>query len=329
MLRCLVCGMGIVWAAASPAAELAFKPAADRQGYYDFDTGVLKGTLRLDGKLQGIETMIQVPSGLEVTFGDGHAGLLGHYRVFSTNTRYGHDARGWPSVPKLRPDGSIEVFFPPAKDHPLEMTTIYQWTAPDTLDLETIIKPLQPMPRFEVFLSNYFADGFVGLVFLKPPRFAKDAMPSLVPIDYHPLIEDNYVMFPRDREAIQTIFDGRWEQPPFPVQWCITRHLAGPLAMRRHKPTGVAAMIFAAPEDCFAVAMPYDRTPPDRVAGHRSLYLSLFGQDLAKGEIARARSRLIVKRDLEDGQAIELYHNYLDETNRIPRERDERKRSHR
>ena len=316
MFRFLVCGLAILWTSALLATDLAFKPAVDRQGFYDFDTGVLKGTLRLDGKLQGIETLIHIPSGLEVTYGGGHAGLLSHYRVFSTNKRYTHAARDWPSVAKLRPEGAIEVFFPPAEDHPLEMTAIYRWTAPDTLDLETIVKPLQPMPRFEVFLSNYFADGFVGSVFLKPPRFAKDAKPSLVPIDSHPLIEDNYVMFPRDREAIQTIFDGRWDHPPAPVQWCITRYLAGPLALRRHKPTGVAAVIFAPPEDCFAIAMPYDRTPPDRVAGHRSLYLSLFGQDLAEGEIAHVRSRLVLKQDLEDGQAVELYSKYLDEANR-------------
>jgi hypothetical protein len=316
VFRLLICGIVVSWASASLAAELAFRPAADRQGHFDFDTGVLKGTLRSDGKLQGIETLIHAPSGLEVTYGSGHAGLLGHYRVFSTNTRYGHDARGWPSVPELRPDGSIEVFFPPAEDHPLEMTAIYQWTSPDTLDLATIVKPLRPMPRFEVFLSNYFAERFVGSVFLKPPRFARGAKPSLVSIDYHPLIEDNYVMFPRDREAIQIIFDGRWEQPPFPVQWCITRHLAGPLAMRRHKPTGVTAVMMAPPEDCFAVATPYDRTPPDRVAGHRSLYLSLFGQDLAKGETVRVRSRLVVRQNLEDERAIELYREYLAEANR-------------
>jgi hypothetical protein len=127
------------------------------------------------------------------------------------------------------------------------------------------------------------------------------------------LLADNYLMFPRDREAIQIIFDGRWEQPPAPVQWCITRYLAGPLGIRRHEPTGVTAVLMTPPGDCFAVSTPYDRTPPDRVAGHRSLYFSLFGQDLAKGETARARSRLVVRQGLEDAQAVEIYRSYLDD----------------
>jgi hypothetical protein len=257
--------------------------------------------------------LIHVPSGLEVTYGDGHAGLLSHYRVFSADARYGHAARDWPSVPKLRPDGALEVFFPPGDEHPLEMTAVYRWSGPDTLDLDTRVKPLRPMPRFEVFLSNYFAEGFVVSVYLKPPRFARGAKPSLVPIGFHPLLADNYLMFPRYREAIQIIFDGRWDRPPSPVQWCITRYLAAPLGIRRHEQTGVAAVMMTPPEDCFAVATPYDRTPPDRVAGHRSLYFSLFGQDLAKGEMARARSRLVVRQGLEDEQAIELYREYLKE----------------
>ena len=67
----------------------------------------------------------------------------------------------------------------------------------------------------------------------------------------------------------------------------------------------------APPEECFAVATPYDRTPPDRVAGHRSLYVSLFGQDLAKGEAARARSRLVVRQGLKDHEVVEMYRTYL------------------
>src|SRR5690606_3962469 len=100
--------------------------------------------------------------------------------------------------------------------------------------------------------------------------------------------------FPRDRQSVQTIFDGRWEKPPHPVQWSVTRWLAAPLAVRRHDSSGVAAAIMSLPGECFAVSVPYNKTPPDNVAGHQSVYLSLFGQDLDAGQSATARARLVV-----------------------------------
>jgi len=96
------------------------------------------------------------------------------------------------------------------------------------------------------------------------------------------------------------------------VQWSVTRWLAAPLAMRREEKSGVAAVLMSPPEDCFAVATPYNRTPPDGVAGHQSIYLSLFGRDVKAGETARAHSRLVVGR-LSDQQAVEQYETYLAE----------------
>jgi hypothetical protein len=68
----------------------------------------------------------------------------------------------------------------------------------------------------------------------------------------------------------------------------------------------------APPGDCFAVSLPYNKTPPDGVAGHQSLYLSLFGQDLMAGETARAAARLVIGQNLTDQQAVELYGKYLE-----------------
>ena len=297
------------------AAEVAFKPA-EEEGYFNFDTGAVRGKLRLDGKLQGIPELIHTESGVEVTYGGGHAGLLSPYRVFSTDTRYGHAARDWPSVPKLLADGAVEVYFPPGEDHPLEMTAIYRWAAPDTLDVETIVKPQQEMPHFEVFWSNYFGPEFEVSVYVQPPRKSPGEGPAFVPADFCPLMEDNYLMFPRDREAVGIIFDRRWEQPPAPVQWCVTRYMAAPLAVRRHKPSGVTALVMAPPEDCFAVATPYNRTPPDKIAGHQSVYLSLFGRDVEEGQTVRASTRLVVKAELSDEEALKLYEAYLKQRER-------------
>ena len=288
--------------------NLAFQPAGE--GYYEFDTGVLKGKLRLDGRSQGIVSLIDVKSGVHVAHGDGLPGVLSYYRIFANNKRYGHAARDWPTESKLLPDGAVEVHWPPAEDHPLDLTAVYRLTAPDTIDLETTVKPQVDMPRFEVFLSSYFGREFRALVYVKPNRFSGG--PSvLLPADVNPMVDGTYLMFPRDLPAAQMIFDGRWEFPPNPVQWSVTRRLAGPMAVRRAEKSGLATVLMAPPGDCFAVSTPYNKTPPDGVAGHNSLYLSLFGRDLRAGQTAKAHSRLVVGM-LSDKQAIELYGTYLE-----------------
>ncbi len=289
--------------------DLTFKPDSEA-GYYRFDTGVLRGRVRLNGKSQGITELRHLASGVEVAHGGGLPGLFSYYRVFSTDTRYGHAARDWPTTNRVLADGSLEVKWAPAAEHPLEITAVYRWRQPDTLDLETVVKPTQPMPRFEVFLSSYFQPGFRAWVYVKPNFFAQ-GQPAMLAADVNPLVDGTYLMFPRDREAVLRIFDRRWERPPDPVQWSVTRWLAAPLAMRRDENSGVTALIMAPPEDCFGVATPYNKTPPDGVAGHQSLYLSLFGQDLAAGQSARAQARLVVGKNITDSAAVDLYRQFL------------------
>ena len=59
------------------------------------------------------------------------------------------------------------------------------------------------------------------------------------------------------------------------------------------------------PQDCFAVLTPFETEP------HRSMYLSLFGKDLKAGETARARARLVIKKNLSSEGIDRLYQDYL------------------
>jgi hypothetical protein len=120
-------------------------------------------------------------------------------------------------------------------------------------------------------------------------------------------------MFPRDRQALEIMYDGRWECPPNPVTWAFVRYMAAPIAVRRHAQSGLTAVLMSPPEDCFAVSASYNKEPPDGVAGHRSLYLSLFGRDLAAGQSATARCRLIIVKNLSDEAILERYKQYLAE----------------
>ena len=282
--------------------DLTFKPADD--GYYDFDTGLLKGQLKLDGKYQGLYPLIDVKTGTELVHPPG---VFSFYRVLTTNRRYGKSVRDWPTQTKLLSDGAVEVRWPPADEHPLEIIAIYRWTAPDTLDLETTVKPQHDMPDFELFMSSYLGKGFLASVYLRPEG---QEQPEFVPVDRTPDSRGGYVMFPRDQKSLDMIRDGRWTFPPSPVDWDARRWLAAPLVIRRDAKLGLSAAMMCPPDDCFAVASPWNPATLE-AGGYRSLYLSLFGEDLKAGQTAKARCRLIISRNLPDDEVIRRYKQYV------------------
>lgn len=313
MRRCLAAFLPLLLASTALAAEpkLGFEPA-EEAGYYQFNTGVLRGQIRLTGKMQGVTQIVHIPSGREVAQGGKNLpGFFSPYRIYTTGTRHGGSVRDWATVAKVLPDGALEVSFAAGEGDLEQLTAVYRWVRPDTLDVETRVTPRQAMPQFELFTSNYFPEGFQVSVYLKP-GLKSPGEARFVPVEWGPLIDGTYAMFPRDREACLTIFDGRWDEAHSPVQWTVPRHLAAPLAMRRDAKSGIAAVLMSPPEDCFAVGVSYDKTPVDNIANHRSIYQSLFGRDLAAGETARAHQRLVVG-PLSDAQAVEQYQQYLQE----------------
>ena len=148
--------------------------------------------------------------------------------------------------------------------------------------------------------------------YLKPNRFAKEKASEFVRADWSRLLDGNYLVFPRDGDLLPMIFDGRWEFPPSPVTWAFTRYLAAPISIRRHAEAGLTAVLMAPPEDCFAVSVPYNKEPPDNVAAHGSVYLSLFGRDVAAGQTVTAHCRLIIAKDLSDEVILQRYQGYLE-----------------
>ena len=304
----IACATAAAWA---EGQNLAFQPA--EPGYYAFDTGRLRGKVRLDGKSQGISSLVYAPTGMELLRSPG---LLSYYRVFSTGVRYGEAARDWPVAARVKEGGAVEIRFPPAADHPLELTGTFRWRSVDTLDLETTVKANRALPRMEVFLSSYFVSGFDAWVYVSRNTYGSGQAALMRP-DWSELLTGNYLMFPRDRQALLTIHDGQWDIPPNPVTWAFLRYLAAPVAVRRQAQSGLAAVLMSPPDDCFAVATPYNREPPDGVAGHNSLYLSLFGRDLAAGEAATAHCRVIVGQDLSDEMILKRYKEYLAERGQL------------
>lgn len=302
----MFCSLWACFAALSLAA--AEPPTAFRAtgaGLFEFDTGPLRGRLKLDGQYQGVYPLVDAAGQGDLTMPPG---VFSPYRVFSTGRRYGNAARDWPTQPKLRGDGAVEVRWPAAPEHPVAFTAMYRWTQPDTLDLELTATPEVDLPAFELFLSSYFTKNFRAAVYVKPASGAEER-PRFVPVDRRPDAPGGYVMFPRDAQAVALIQDGRWKIPPSPVDWAIGQELAAPLVIRRDAAAGLTAVLMAPAADCFAISSPWNPATPEG-GGYRSLYLSLFGRDLRAGQSASARCRLVIGRGITDEQAVALYEAY-------------------
>ena len=279
-------------AATCGAADLRFKAVGG--GEFQFDTGVLRGTLRAGGKSLGLTSVVHVPTGLPLTWFNG---IFTHYRVFTANQRYGGGAYLWPSVATQREDGSVEVRWPVTPDRPFEMWAVYRWTASDTLDLETGVQAHAPLVNFESFLSSYFAPQFVNsLVYARQGK-----RPAFVSAEK---AQGVWQMFPRDEAALALIRDGRWKILPSPVDWAIQPPIERPLGMRRDPASGITVLLMAPPQDCFAVSTPH------QTENHRSLYLSLFGRTIQAGESARARSRMVVAVSPSQKRELKIYKAY-------------------
>ena len=276
---------------------LAFAPAGDG---YAFDTGLLRGVLRADGRSMGLLPAVDSATGGELA---ASLGLFSHYRLLDAETRYGTAGWDWASRAELRPDGAVEVRWSADAEHPFNMSAVYRWSAPGTLDLVTTVTAQRALRRFEVFLASYFAGFPAAYAYVGPCPQTQSRAAFLDARQAN----GNWQSFPRDEEAAGILRDGRWTRPPHPVDWTIMPRLGAPLAIRRDPERGLAAVLMAPPSDCFAVSMPYG------AEGHRSVYLSLFGRDLAAGETVTARSRLVLGPGITDEQALALYEAYAGE----------------
>jgi hypothetical protein len=290
-----MCGLSFAQAQVKPSGNKMLVFSASGTNEFAFDTGVLKGKLRAGGKSTGLSSVVHVPTGMTL---DRSMGLFGHYRIFSANKRYGTAAWDWPSDARLRRDGSVEVRWPSTEDRPFELRAVYRWAAPNILDLETTVQAKTNLAKFESFLGSYFSEGFTNACVC----VRSNSQQRLEPADKSCGI---WQAFPRDDQAAAIIQDGRWTYPPSPVDWVIRPRLAKPLGIRRSPANDLSAVFMSPPQDCFAVLT------PEEANSHRSMYLSLFGQDLKAGETARARARLVIGTKLAGKTIDRLYQDYL------------------
>ncbi len=111
-------------------------------------------------------------------------------------------------------------------------------------------------------------------------------------------------LFPRSRNVLEIINDGRWTYPPYPNIWTIRPNLAATLGIRQEPKTGATVLIMAPPEDCFAVSMSERENPLG------AFYLSLFGQDVKRGQTLTGHVRLVFGINITGDLAIQKYQDY-------------------
>lgn len=310
MLR-LAAGV-MLFAALTRGGEISPKItiSADGKGGYTFDTGVLRGTLCPNGKLQGLTSVTHIPSGIRL---DRSMGILSFYRVFTTGKRYGQGAWEWPATAKLLPDSAVQVTSPATADRPFDLSATYRWKDPQTLDVETIVTAQKDLSKFESFLASYFDEAFPSPFVYVSENPELGGKPGFLPAKKS---LGDWQMFPRDAQVVPIIRDGRWQLEPNPVSWTIMPRLNSPLCLRRGTANGPTVIVMAPPEDCFAVATPCEGE------AHYSLYLSRFGRDIKAGETAKARARFMIVPNTSDAQVIALYQQYVNELSRQSRPAD-------
>jgi hypothetical protein len=294
-----------MWVAVALAAALAtgkdaraggLRFLAGPNGEFLFDTGVLSGKLRSEGKSSGLLPVVHSASGEILT---SSMGFAGHYRVFSGSRRFGEGAWDWQSHARLLQDGTVEVHWPAAGNRPFALWAVYRWVAPATLDVETRVLPRTDLPDFEVFLAWYFNNDFAsGAVLASDEQTRIDFVTA-------DAAHGAWQMFPRDHSAIRLIQDGRWKVPPNPVDWVLRSAFARAIGLRSNGTAGLTALVMASPQDCFAISMPHEADP------HRSLYVSLFGRSIKAGQTARAHTRTVIAPRTSVEEIERLYDEFL------------------
>jgi hypothetical protein len=266
---------------------------------YTFDTGVLKGVLRLDGRSIGLVPVVYTADGSEIAGGEG---FFNHYRVFTHGKRYGYGARRWPSTSELQPDGSVKTFWQSMPDRPFELLATYSWVAPNTIDLVTVVRAEKKLEAFEVFLASYYQPTFTDsrVWASHDPREGQDT--KFVPADRE---LGDWLAFPRDEKAVGVIVDGRWDLEPNPLAWTMMPDYALPLAIRRDPHSGFTVIVMTQTDDCFGVFTPYGEE------SHISNYMSLFGQDIEAGETVSTHSRLVVLSDPAKAEILRIADDFM------------------
>lgn len=281
--------------APSKPNPLAFRPT--NYGWFEFDTGILKGFIRQGGFV--INPLHHVPTTNQLTYCNG---LFSPFPVMTAGQAATHPG-SWPSTNRLREDGSLEIHWPNVGSYVLTM--VYRLAAADTIDVELEVSPKQKLEIFEFDLQSFIHPEFSNsLVYVQD-----DQGPAVVPrFQAADPANGEWQMYPREPSVVGLVNDGRWEKVNGRA-WSFMPLLAKPLAVRIAPHKNLAVLFMSPPDDCFAISTPCQ--PDSGKFRLNTTSLALFGRDLKPGETARARARFKVLENPTELRVLEACQQYL------------------
>jgi len=245
-----------------------------------------------------------------------HIGMLNLYRVLIEG---GYLTELRVEEPLLEPadDGITMTWMPTVRR---QAKIIVKWTfkQPNIIDMDMSVETLTNYPAFEILLSSYHAEGFETGVYVAKKEFGPIEVEQVRPT-YTPLIQGLYPFFPRNEAGANTLTDGRHQKGRWYWRMAIGRRYALPISFISKD--GVDAILMGRPDDVYAVGASYEgNNTNDNVAKHRSLYLSLFGDDFKAGEGRNTQMRMIIgKYNSDPEKHKELYQTFLKDQESKPR----------
>jgi len=290
----------------------------------EFSLSQISGILSCDskgsnGKSHHFNNVIYKPTGMMVS-PDGErmagAGMLNFFRVLIEG---GYLTELRVEEPLLKPeeDGITLTWMPTIRRQAM-VKVKFTFRQPNIIDIDMWVETLANYPGFEILLSAYLAAGFESGVYVAKQEFGPIEPQQIRLID-QPMIHGIWPFFPRDEAGANLLTDGRHQKGRWYWRMAIGRRYGMPLAF--FSKNGVDAILMGRPEDVYAVGATYKGDEKnDNVAGHRSLYLSLFGEDFKAGEGRRTQMRMVIGDFGSNPEKhMELYQTFLKDTESNPR----------
>jgi hypothetical protein len=290
----------------------------------EFSLSEISGVLNCDskqshGKSHHFSKVIHQPDGTMIS-PDGEnmagTGMLNFFRVLIEGG-YLTELREEDAVLETEPDGLTMTWLPTIRRQ-VKVKVRFTFKQPNIIDMDMWVEPLANYPAFEILLSGYMAAGFESGVYVAKEEFGSDDPQQIRLID-QPMIHGVWPFFPRNEAGAHLLTDGRHQKGRWFWRMAIGRRYALPLAF--FSKNGVDAIVMGRPEDVYAVGATYKGDEKnDGVAGHRSLYLSLFGEDFKAGDGRRTQMRMVIGNYGSDPKMHQkLYQSFLNEVESKPR----------
>lgn len=276
-----------------------------------FENEAVTGHYRVTGEYQGMRSLVHRASGVQIAAGERLPGLVAPYRVFGNGRRFS-DVRDRRAEEEIL-SNALRRTYPADAQNPFDITATYAWNA-EVLDVNVAVKPHEDIAGFELGVASYLAAGFRAFVSRQSNVWGEQTS-TIVPVDANPMT-DVYALFPRNESAMKTIFDGRWDLPPYPVRYAVPAYFAQALAYRRHVQTGVTALGLGDPDECYAICIPVNNPPedPSPANGYQAIYFYLFGRDVRCGEPVNARLRWVIGQDLSNAEVLARWDSFAGRT---------------